>query len=62
MSEAVSPEFEYGFCHLIDVTYIKLPKLSEPQFPQNGVVNTYFIGWLGNKGDHYCKITWCGTG
>lgn len=59
--EAVRSEFEYWFCHLIDVTYVKLPKLSDPQFPQSGVADTYFMGWLGNTGDHLCKIVWRGA-
>lgn len=59
--EAVRPEFDSWFCRLIDVIYIMLPKLSKPQSPQNGFAGTYFIGCLGNQGDHFHKIVWHGA-
>lgn len=53
--EVVRPEFEPLFCHLIVVTQVKLPKLYAPQFPEHGVADVYFVGWLGSKGDHFSK-------
>lgn len=41
--EVVRPEFESWFCHLIGVIQVKLPKLSEPHFPENGVDDTCFV-------------------
>lgn len=33
-------------------------QFSEPQFPQNGVADNYFTGWLGNERDHFSKSAW----